>query len=74
MNYSRPQTQAYQKKFELMVAIGGGSVMDAAKFISVSNKSQGYEFVENLAKGKIPKKDYKINLKVKEIQKNQLKG
>lgn len=52
--------QAYQKKFELIVAIGGGSVMDAAKFISVSNKSQSYEFVENLTKGKIPKKDYKI--------------
>tara|TARA_Y100000389_G_C17464492_1_gene524391 strand:- start:1549 stop:2625 length:1077 start_codon:yes stop_codon:yes gene_type:complete len=51
--------QAYQKKFELIVAIGGGSVMDVAKFISVSNENQDYKFVESLTKGKIPKKDYK---------------
>ena len=50
---------AHQKKFELIVAIGGGSVMDAAKFISVYDKNHDYKFVESLTKGKIPKKDYK---------------
>lgn len=48
---------AYKKNFELIVAIGGGSVIDAAKFISVSDKSKDYKFVENLAKGDFKKKN-----------------
>ncbi len=52
--------QAYQNQFELIIAIGGGSVMDVAKFISVHNTNKDYQFVENLTKEKIPKKDYKI--------------
>jgi len=53
-------SQAYQNKFELIIAIGGGSVMDVAKFISVHNTNKDYQFVEDLTKEKIPKKDYKI--------------
>ena len=51
---------AYKKNFELIVAIGGGSVIDAAKFISVSDKSKDYKFVENLAKGDFKKKKYSL--------------
>jgi phosphonate metabolism-associated iron-containing alcohol dehydrogenase len=53
-------SQAYQNQFELIIAIGGGSVMDVAKFISVHNTNRDYQFVEDLTKEKIPKKDYKI--------------
>ena len=52
--------QAYQNQFELIIAIGGGSVMDVAKFISVHNTNKDYQFIEDLTKEKIPKKDYKI--------------
>jgi phosphonate metabolism-associated iron-containing alcohol dehydrogenase len=52
--------QAHKNKFELIIAIGGGSVMDVAKFISVHNINKDYQFVEDLTKEKIPKKDCKI--------------
>jgi len=52
--------QAYQNQFELIIAIGGGSVMDVAKFISVHNTNKDYQFVEDLTKEKIPKNGYKI--------------
>ena len=45
--------------FELILAIGGGSIIDAAKFISVYNKGKEYRFVEDIVKGKQEKKDYK---------------
>ena len=46
--------------FELILAIGGGSVLDASKFFSVYNKKKEYQFVEDIIKGKLPKKDYKL--------------
>ena len=46
--------------FELILAIGGGSVLDASKFFSVYNKKKEYQFVEDLIKGKLPKKDYNL--------------
>jgi phosphonate metabolism-associated iron-containing alcohol dehydrogenase len=46
--------------FELILAIGGGSVLDASKFFSVHNETKEYQFVQDLIKGKIDKKDYKL--------------
>jgi len=52
--------QVHQTKFELIIAIGGGSVIDTAKFIAVHSKNKSYQFVEDLTKGKIEQKDYKV--------------
>lgn len=46
--------------FELILAIGGGSVLDASKFFAVHNDNKEYQFVEDIIKGKIPKKNYNI--------------
>jgi len=46
--------------FELILAIGGGSVLDASKFFSVYNETKEYQFVEDLIKGKVEKKDYNL--------------
>ena len=46
--------------FELILAIGGGSVLDASKLFSVYNDKKEYQFVEDIIKGKLSKKDYKL--------------
>ncbi|CAA6814497.1 MAG: Alcohol dehydrogenase (EC [uncultured Campylobacterales bacterium] len=46
--------------FEIILAVGGGSVLDASKFISVQNDLREYQFVEDIVKGKIQKKDYNL--------------
>jgi phosphonate metabolism-associated iron-containing alcohol dehydrogenase len=46
--------------FELILAIGGGSVLDASKFFSVYNDKKEYQFVEDIIKGKLSKEDYKL--------------
>ena len=46
--------------FEVILAIGGGSVLDVAKFLSVYNSKKEYQFVEDITKGNIPKKDYNL--------------
>ena len=46
--------------FELILAVGGGSVLDASKFFSVYNEKKEYQFIEDIIKGKIEKKDYNL--------------
>jgi len=46
--------------FEVILAIGGGSVIDSAKFLSVTGNSRTYDFVEKITKEKLPKKSYSL--------------
>lgn len=46
--------------YELILAIGGGSVIDASKFLSVYNKEKDYSFVENITKGNQSKEGYNL--------------
>lgn len=46
--------------FELILAVGGGSVLDASKLFSVYNEKKEYQFVEDIIKCKLPKKDYSL--------------
>ncbi len=39
--------------FDLIVALGGGSVIDAAKLLSVYNDKKDFSFVKDIAKGKV---------------------
>ena len=56
----RLYNQAHQCQFELIIAIGGGSVIDVAKFISVYNANKEYRFVEGLTKSKVQNDSYKL--------------
>jgi len=49
----------YQNDFEVIVALGGGSVIDTAKVLSVYNENKSFEFVEKLIKGEIEEPFYK---------------
>ncbi|HCL56824.1 MAG TPA: alcohol dehydrogenase [Spirochaetia bacterium] len=51
---------AFSQSFELILAVGGGSVLDSAKVFSVSNSEKKFHFVENLIKGKRAKEDYRL--------------
>lgn len=52
--------QIHKYDFELILAIGGGSVLDASKFFSVYNSSKQPSFVTDIIKGKIPKENYNL--------------
>ncbi len=52
--------QIHKKEFELIVAMGGGSVLDTAKYFSVYNVTKEAKFVTNIIKAETPKKNYKI--------------
>lgn len=49
----------HKNEFELILAIGGGSVLDASKYFSVYNNSKEASFTTNLIKGNVEKKGYK---------------
>lgn len=53
-------SEIHKEEIELILAIGGGSVLDASKFFSVYNKNKDSNFVSELIRGKIPKSDYKL--------------
>ena len=53
-------TKIHTIDFELILAIGGGSVLDASKFFSVYHESKKARFVSDLIKGKIAKENYKL--------------
>lgn len=46
--------------FELILAIGGGSVLDAAKLLSVYNDKKEYQFIEDIVRGKTSKEGYSL--------------
>jgi len=51
--------QIHQNEFELILAIGGGSVLDASKYFSVYHKEKNSRFVTDMIKGTIETKGYK---------------
>jgi phosphonate metabolism-associated iron-containing alcohol dehydrogenase len=53
-------TQIHTNDFELIVAIGGGSVLDASKYFSVYNDAKEVSFVTNLIKNQTGTKEYKL--------------
>ena len=46
--------------YDLIIAIGGGSVLDASKFISVQNTKKEFSFVKSICKNEIPKEGYTL--------------
>ena len=46
--------------FELILAIGGGSVIDSAKFLSVRNNDKDYNFVEDIIKKGGTQENYQL--------------
>ncbi|MEN5387964.1 phosphonoacetaldehyde reductase [Aliarcobacter skirrowii] len=48
----------HKNEFELILAIGGGSVLDASKYFSVYDDSKKASFVTDIIKGKLAKKKY----------------
>lgn len=60
IDLEKAYNQIYKNEFELIVAIGGGSVLDASKYFSVYNKTKNANFVTDIIKGKVEKKDYRL--------------
>lgn len=50
--------EIHQYKFDMFLAIGGGSVLDATKYFSVYNDTHSAQFVTNIIKGQSPKDNY----------------
>ena len=52
--------QIHKNEFELILAVGGGSVLDASKYFSVCINSKDAKFVTDMIKGIATKSDYKL--------------
>lgn len=52
--------EIHKNEFELILAMGGGSVLDASKFFSVFNETKKAQFVTNLIKGNTQKTGHKL--------------
>lgn len=50
----------WKNDFDLIIALGGGSVIDSAKVLSVYNKFKNFSYIENTIKDKTENKDFKI--------------
>jgi phosphonate metabolism-associated iron-containing alcohol dehydrogenase len=50
--------QIHKHAFELILSLGGGSVLDASKFFSVYNESKDASFVTDIIKGNVSKENY----------------
>ncbi len=59
-NLKQQYEKAWKYDFEVIVALGGGSVIDTAKVLSVYDLNKDFDFVENLTKGNIAKSGYNI--------------
>lgn len=57
-NLEEIYNEIYKYDFDQILAIGGGSVIDAAKFFSVYSIDKEINFVSKMIKGKIEKKNY----------------
>lgn len=52
-------TKIHKQEFDVILSIGGGSILDASKFFSVYNEEKDESFLEDLIKGNIEKENYK---------------
>ncbi len=50
--------RVWKNDIQVIIAVGGGSVMDSAKVLSVYRPGKDWNFVNDLIRNKIPKKDY----------------
>ncbi|MDA3908383.1 MAG: phosphonoacetaldehyde reductase [Sulfurimonas sp.] len=53
-------TQIHKNKFELILAVGGGSVLDSSKYFSVYDDSKEAKFVTDMIRGTATKSNYKL--------------
>lgn len=50
----------WKKPFEVIVVLGGGSVLDGAKVLSVYGNDKDWSFVDNIIRNKTDKNNYKL--------------
>lgn len=60
INLANQYKKVWQYDFEVIVALGGGSVIDTAKVLSVYHLNKDFDFVSDLIKGNIAKSGYNI--------------
>ncbi|HJP17171.1 MAG: alcohol dehydrogenase [Gammaproteobacteria bacterium] len=50
----------WQKKFDVIIALGGGSVIDTSKVISVYNKDKNFTFIDSIIRKKNEREGYRL--------------